>query len=142
MKRLTFLMTSILLLFSVCLAQGNSTTRDALRSAKTLHISVPEGSTLDLKAEIAKKLNKWGKLTIVTSPETADLVLRVEQTRGFSAMKGKGARGAALLTDRRSGVELWSTSEGGDWSMAGYSIGRVARKIADKLIKFYDKEIR
>ncbi len=105
-------------------------------------ISVPEGSSLDLKAEIAKKLNKWGKLTIVATPETADLILRVEQTRGFSAMKGKGARGAALLTDRRSGVELWSTSEGGDWSMAGYSIGRVARKIGDKLIKFYEKETR
>lgn len=25
---------------------------------------------------------------------------------------------------------------------SGYSIGRVARKIADKLIKFYDKETR
>src|SRR6266496_190168 len=37
MKRLIFLPTSILILFTVCLAQDRPTTRDALRSAKTLH---------------------------------------------------------------------------------------------------------
>lgn len=142
MKVTTCCVALLILVFTVVAAQDKPTIPQALASAKTLCIVVPEDSNLDLRAELAKTILKWGKLTVVTSPDEADLVLKVEQTRGFSAWKGKGARGAALLTDRRHRMELWSTSEGGDWSMSGYSIGKVARKIGNKLIKFYETQTK
>jgi hypothetical protein len=49
---------------------------------------------------MVKKLTQWGKLTVISSPENADLVLKIEETRKFGAWKGKGAGGSALLTDR------------------------------------------
>jgi hypothetical protein len=115
---------------------------EALSSAKSLYITTPEGSNPELRTSVEQELVKWHKLALVSSKEEADLILTVEVVRGYSPWKGRGARGTALLTDRRFGMELWSTSEGGDWSMSGFSIGKVGRKIADNLIKFYDAELK
>lgn len=139
MKALSALLL-ILLLSAVAFGQESS--KEIMSRAKTLHVIAPEGPSQDLKAEAIKKLVKWGKLQIVSDLEKADLILKVELTRGFSQWKGKGARGAAELTDRQTSAVLWATSEGGDWSMAGYSNGKVGRKIADKFIKFYEQQTR
>jgi hypothetical protein len=134
---------ALLLIVSLAsIAMGQESSKEILSRAKTLHITAPEGPSLDLKAEAIKKLVKWGKLQIVSDPEKADLILRVELTRGYSAWKGKGARGGAELSDRQTSTVLWATSEGGDWSMSGYSSGRVGRKIADKFIKFYGSQLK
>ena len=121
---------------------GQQSSKDLVRNAKTLYISAPEGPSMDLKAEAIKKLAKWGKLTLVTDADKADLVLKLELTRGFSQWKGKGARGTAELADRQTSTMLWATSEGGDFSMAGYSNGKVGRKIADKFIEYYQKQTK
>lgn len=134
------LFTLLLILSLSAVAIGQESSKEILARAKTLHVTAPEGASLDLKAETIKKLIKWGKLQIVSDPDKADLVLRVELTRGYSSWKGKGARGGAELSDRQTSSVLWATSEGGDWSMSGYSSGRVGRKIAEKFIKFYESQ--
>ena len=136
------LLSVLLVLVLSILVLAQETSKETISRAKSVHVTAPDGPSQDLKAEVIKKLVKWGKLQIVTDPEKADLILKVELTRGFSQWKGKGARGAAELTDRQTSTILWATSEGGDWSMAGYSNGKVGRKIADKFIKFYESQRR
>ena len=136
------LLSVLLVLVLSILVLAQETSKETISRAKSVHVTAPDGPSQDLKEEVIKKLVKWGKLQIVTDPEKADLILKVELTRGFSQWKGKGARGAAELTDRQTSTILWATSEGGDWSMAGYSNGKVGRKIADKFIKFYESQRR
>lgn len=137
MKRCSVLLLILLLSAATF---GQEASKEIVSRAKTVHVTAPDGPSQDLKAEVIKKLVKWGKLLVVSDAEKADLVLKVELTRGYSSWKGKGARGAAELTDRQTSAVLWATSEGGDWSMSGYSNGAVGRKIADKFIKFYESQ--
>jgi hypothetical protein len=108
----------------------------ALSSAKTICIWVVSGSPV-FKTEVTNKLNKWGKLKIVSSPDDADLILRIAQTGRFNMNTGAGNQATALLMQRESGQELWGTTKGGTWSMRGWSEAWVARAIADEFIKFY-----
>lgn len=48
-------------------AQQKPSQAEALSTAKTLYISTPEVSSLDLRGEIAKKVLKGGKLALVSS---------------------------------------------------------------------------
>ena len=130
----------VLLLFGTANAQQAS--KDTLRKAKSICVTAPEGPSLDLKSEVIKKLAEWGKLTVLADQDKADLVLKVTLTRGYSGWKGKGARGTAELSDRESSTMLWATSEGGDFSMAGYSNGKVGRKIANKFMEYYTKQTK
>jgi len=108
-----------------------------LLSAKTLCVLVPSGNAV-LKTEISNKLTTWGKLTIVTAPEQADLILKVEQTGQLNTKTGEGNQAAALLIHQDSGQELWGTTKGGSWAMTGFSYAWVGRAIASDFIKFYD----
>ncbi len=140
--KVRFFVTTVSMLVCAVVAIGQQSSKDLMGNARTIHVSASEGTSQDLKSEAIKKLVKWGKLSVVSEPDKADLILKVELTRGYSAWKGKGARGAAELIDRQTSTVLWATSEGGDWSMSGYSSGRVGRKIADKLIKFYNSQTK
>lgn len=108
-----------------------------LLSAKTLCVLVPSGNAV-LKTEISNKLITWGKLMLVTAPEQADLVLKVEQTGQLNTKTGEGNQAAALLIHRDSGQELWGVTKGGSWAMTGFSYAWVGRAIASDFIKFYD----
>ena len=108
-----------------------------LLSAKTLCVLVPSGNAV-LKTEISNKLIRWGKLTLVTAPEQADLVLKVEQTGQLNTKTGEGNQAAALLIHQESGQELWGVTKGGSWAMSGFSYAWVGRAIASDFIKFYD----
>jgi S1-C subfamily serine protease len=111
--------------------------KEIIASAKTLCVEVPSGSAV-LKTELSGKLLEWGKLKLVSSPEEADLVLRVVQTGELNTATGAGNQATALLTDRSSGVELWSKTKGGSWAMSGWNNAWVARALAKEFIKFFD----
>lgn len=114
---------------------------EVLRTARTLCVYVTQGSPL-LKTEISGKLIRWGRLSLVSSPTDADLTLFVVQTSQFNAMAGEGNQATALLKERSSGIEMWSTTKGGSWSLSGYRISSVARDMADAFMKFFEKTVK
>jgi hypothetical protein len=118
-------------------AAQSPTAPQLLLSAKTLCVLVPSGNAV-LKTEITNKLASWGKLALVSAPEQADLILKVEQTGQLNTKTGEGNQAAALLTHQESGQELWGVTKGGSWAMSGFSYAWVARAIASDFIKFYD----
>jgi S1-C subfamily serine protease len=115
----------------------NRPPKEILASAKTLCVWVPSGSAV-LKTELSGKLLEWGKLKLVSSPEEADLILKVVQTGELNLATGAGNQATVLLVDRASGTELWSKTKGGSWAMSGYSNAWVARALAKEFIKFFD----
>jgi len=121
----------------VTIEHSNRSPLEILVSAKTLCVFVPSGNPV-LKTELSGKLIKWGKLTLVTSPENADLVLKVVQTSDLNLATGAGNQATALLTEPASGIELWSKTKGGSWAMSGYSNAWVARELAKEFIKFFE----
>lgn len=108
---------------------------EILASAKTLSIVV-NGSPV-FKVEISKKLAKWGRLTLVSSPDEADLLLNVDQTGQLNLSTGAGNQATAQLVHRETGRELWGVTKGGSWAMSGYSEAWVAHAVADEFVKFY-----
>jgi S1-C subfamily serine protease len=111
--------------------------KEIITSAKTLCVSVSSGSAM-LKTEISGKLVEWGKLKLVSSPEEADLILKVVQTGQLNLATGAGSQATVLLTDNASGIELWSKTKGGSWAMSGWNDAWVARALAKEFIKFFD----
>jgi hypothetical protein len=109
--------------------------REVLAGARSLCIVQENGSPV-IKAEIEKKLLKWGRLTLLSSVNGSDLVLVIAQTGQLNVVTGEGNQAAASLKDQESGAVLWSTTKGGSWSMRGYSNAWVGRAIADELTKF------
>ncbi len=116
--------------------QVSRPTGEVLASAKTLCIVQVNGSPV-IKAEIEKKLLKWGQLTLVSSVNESDLVLVIAQTGQLNTLTGEGNQAAASLKDRQSGAVLWSTTKGGSWSYRGFSNAWVGRAMADELTKFF-----
>jgi tetratricopeptide (TPR) repeat protein len=110
-------------------------TGEVLASAKTLCI-VQENGNVVIKAEIVKKLLKWGRFTLVSSVDEADLIVVIVQTGSLNLYTGEGSQAAASLRQRGSSAVLWSTTKGGGWSMKGFSDASVGRAIADELTKF------
>jgi len=51
-------------------------------------------------------------------------------------MAGAGNQATALLTDRASGIELWSKTKGGSWAMSGWSNAWVERALAKSSLSF------
>jgi S1-C subfamily serine protease len=109
--------------------------QEILADAKTIFVWVRSGSPV-LGAEISKKLLAWGKLSLLTSPQDADLVLEVVQVGELNLQTGAGNQASAVLKDYRSGLQLWTTTKGGSWAMSGYSNAWVGRAIASDLTKF------
>jgi len=62
---------------------------EVLASAKTLCIVQENGSPV-VKAEVEKKLLKWGHLTLVSSVNESDLVLVIAQTGQLNIVSGEG----------------------------------------------------
>jgi S1-C subfamily serine protease len=117
--------------------QTDRSPKEIIASAKTLCVWVTSGNAV-LKTELSGKLAEWGKLTLVSAPEDADIVLKVVQTGKLNLATGAGNQATVLLTDRESGTELWSKTKGGSWAMSGYSNAWVAHALAKEFIKFYD----
>lgn len=111
--------------------------KEIIASAKTLCVLVSSGNAV-LKTELSGKLLEWGKLRLVSSPEEADLVLKVVQTGKLDLATGAGNQATVLLTDSASGTELWSKTKGGSWAMSGYSNAWVARELAKEFIKYFN----
>lgn len=111
--------------------------KEIIASARTLCVWVVSGNAV-LKTELSGKLLEWGKLKLVSSPEEADLVLKVVQTGELNMATGAGNQATALLTDGASGTELWSKTKGGGWAMSGWNNAWVARALAKEFIKFFD----
>jgi len=109
---------------------------EIMASAKTLCIVQENGSPV-IKAEIEKKLLKWGQLTLVSSVYESDLLLVIAQTGQLNTMTGEGNQAAVSLKDRQSGAVLWSTTKGGSWSYRGWSNAWVGRAIGDELTRFF-----
>ena len=117
--------------------QTDRSPKEIIASAKTHCVWVTSGSAV-LKTELSGKLSEWGKLRLVSSPQDADLILKVAQTGELNMATGAGNQATALLTDRESGTELWSKTKGGSWAMSGYSNTWVAHALAKEFIKFFD----
>jgi S1-C subfamily serine protease len=115
--------------------------KEIIASAQSLCVWVVSGSPV-LKTEFSGKLLEWGKLKLVSSPDDADLVLKVVQTGELNTTTGAGNQATALLIDRTSGTELWSKTRGGSWAMTGWSNAWVARALAKDFIKFFDSAMR
>lgn len=113
---------------------------EILAAATTLCINVTHGSPV-LKTQISGKLVKWGKLTLITSPEDADLVMYVVQTGSLNTITGEGNQATVLLKERVSDVELWSVTKGGSWALSGWKVSSVANSIADSFIKYYETAV-
>jgi hypothetical protein len=111
--------------------------KEMVASAKTLCILVSSGNVI-LKTELSGKVLQWGKLKLVSSPDEADLILKVVQTGELNLATGAGNQATVLLIDRSSGTELWSKTKGGGWAMSGFNNAWVARALAKEFIKFFD----
>lgn len=111
--------------------------KEIIESSKTLCVLLISGDAT-LKTELSGKLLEWGKLKLVSSPEDADLILKVVQTGQLNVATGAGNQATILLVDRSSGTELWSKTKGGSWAMSGWSSAWVARALAKEFIKFFD----
>src|SRR5262245_28497229 len=111
---------------------------EILIASKSLCVFVGNGSPI-LKTEISGQLAKWGKLALVSSPNEADLVLYLSQTGSLNMATGEGNQATGLLKDRETGMELWSVTKGGSWSISGFKVSSVARSIADSFVKYFEK---
>jgi S1-C subfamily serine protease len=119
-------------------ASQSASTAQVLARAKTLSVSLSRGSPV-LRAAVVRRLLKWGRLQLVTSPDDADLVLQLVQTGGLDAWHVKGNQAAAWVKDPQSGTELWADLEGGTWRLSGFSTAWVGREIAEEFIRFYER---
>jgi len=96
--------------------------------------------------ELTKKLEKANVATVVPLAEKADLVLLLDQTgrnlgNCYSIwLQGScGHRGRAVLRVKATGEELWNDERGGGWEMAGWSDGKVGKKLGDELVTFFKR---
>ena len=96
-----------------------------------------------LKRELVEKLKHSGRVTIVTLPENADLILILDQTgrslgtcASIWLQSECGHRGRLVLRNRQTGEEMWSEEKGGAWQWSGWSDTKVGRKLGNDLVKF------
>lgn len=118
-------------------SQKSSDPKQILRDARTIAVQ-QNGGNPELQVAVERELQSWGRFSVVANPSQADLILDVSPTADVSLMVGKGAKAVAVLTSR-DGVRLWSTVQGGDWSMAGYTFPKVGKAIVQDLRKFAGK---
>ena len=71
------------------------------------------------------------------SPEKADLLLKLQQT-GKLGRGIEGHEAVATLVERETSIELWSSTQGGSWTLSGWNPRWVGRAIAEEFIKFYN----
>jgi len=114
---------------------------EILASAKTIYIHIVQGNPV-LEMEITNKIVQWAKLSVVSTPAEADLILEVAQVGKYNGWTGEGAQAAAALKERVTGSQLWYGKKGGSWAMSGFSIAKVGRAIGDELVKFLDTKIK
>lgn len=136
MKRIfIFLIACLLGVSEAGLAQQSAPLVFPSSRAHSIYIDAPPDAQ-PIKAQILKRLQVWGEITVVSLPEKADLILQLVQSGKLNPFSGSGDRGSVVLKKRGTGEELWSQSRGGGWSMRGWSNAAVGRKLGDDLIQF------
>jgi hypothetical protein len=115
----------------------------AAQGQQNLYVETNLPNTHPLKRELVEKLKQSGRVTIVTLPEKADLILILDQTgRSLGACASIwlhsecGHRGRVVLKNRQTGEEMWSEEKGGGWQWSGWSDTKVGRKLGDDMVKF------
>jgi len=110
---------------------------------QSLYVDTNLPNAHPLKRELIEKLKRSGRVTIVTLPEKADLILILDQTgRSLGACASIwlhsecGHRGRVVLRSRQTGEEMWSEEKGGGLQWSGWSDTKVGRKLGDDLVKF------
>lgn len=117
-----------------------------LVSSRTICIAV-NGPTR-LGTEIGNKLTAWGRLTLVAHPNDADLLLEaaaVDAVRAQGEVRPQEAGGSqftARVRHRQSGVQVWSTTKGGNWGLSDASGAWAGRAIAEEFVRYFDKRAR
>jgi hypothetical protein len=94
---------------------------EILASAKTICIyQTPKGSPT-VKAKVNERITQWGRLTLVSSPDEADLILEVTQIGEYNMNDHLGTYSSAMaiLRERGSDAELWTVTKGSYWSFSG-----------------------
>lgn len=122
-------------------------------SSKTICVVVTDSTAL--QTAIADRLREWGRLTVVSRLDQADLVLEVSEREVLTIYsevrpdEPRGPRWHARVTHRGTGQELWSTTKGeGTWGEAGsaaftqQATAWTAREIAKDFAKYYYKTKR
>lgn len=113
---------------------------DILDTAKTLCVLQAVGGNPVVKIEVSKKIAEWGRLTLVSSPSEADLVLEVTQVGEYDMSKHLSSYSSAVgvLREPGSAVELWSVTKGSYWSFSGFSISKVSGQIGSAFVKWFE----
>ena len=119
-------------------------TAEILGTAKTLCVLQAAGGNPVVKIEISKKIAEWGRLTLVSSPAEADLVLEVTRVGEYDMSHHLSSYSSAVGVLRESGsaVELWSVSKGSYWSFSSFSISKVSSQIGSAFVKWFDGTLR
>src|SRR5580658_2145483 len=106
----------------------------AAQGQQSLYVDTNLPNAHPLKRELVEKLKQSGRVTIVTLPEKADLILILEQTgRSLGACASIwlhsecGHRGRVVLRNRQTGEEMWSEEKGGGMQWSGWSDTKVGR---------------
>jgi trypsin-like peptidase len=117
---------------------------EILGAAKTLCVLETAGGNPIVKVEVSKKIAQWGRLTLVSSPSEADLVLEVTQAGEYDMSRHLSSYSSAVgvLREPGSPVELWSVSKGSYWSFSGFSISKVSGQIGGAFVKWFDATLR
>ncbi|MFN0107398.1 MAG: S1C family serine protease [Blastocatellia bacterium] len=117
---------------------------EVLASAKTICVYQPARGNPTVKAKVNERLTQWGRLTLVSSPEEADIILEVAQVGEYNMNDHLGSYSSAMaiLREPGSSAELWTVSKGSYWSMSGFSIAKVSTQIGDAFVKFFESTLK
>jgi S1-C subfamily serine protease len=119
-------------------------TGEILATAKTLCVLQGGGGNPVVKIEASRKITEWGRLTLVSSPAGADLVLEVTPVGEYDMSHHLSSYSSAVgvLREPGSAIELWSVRKGSYWSMSGFSIAKVSSQIGGAFVKWFDETLR
>ena len=117
---------------------------EVLASAKTICIYQPGEGNPTVKAKVSERLTRWGHLTLLSTPEGADLVLDVLQIGKYRMKDHLESYSSATATLREPGssVELWTVTKGSYWAISGFSIATVSNQIGDAFVKFFESTLK
>ena len=124
--------------------QDNRTPAEILASAKSICVIQPRGGNPVLEMEVRRRVENWGRLLVLDSPDDADLIIEVTQLGDYDPNNhiGTYASAMAVLRENPSRQQLWSVKKGSYWSFSSLSIDLIANQLGDAAVKFLDKNMR
>jgi S1-C subfamily serine protease len=124
--------------------KAKRTPDEIMVAANSICISQPRGGNPVLELEVRRKVENWGRLTVVDGPDEADLVLEVTQLGDYDPNNHYGtyASAMAVLRESQSRQQLWSVKKGSYWSFSSLSIDLIAGQISDAVVKFLNTQMK